>query len=401
MMRLKTVIWGCALAILAFSGLAQDVIIRKTTTAKLTVDLTELRAGGSAGSVFLRTVDDDLKRSGWVIPVRSAAGYSAGGALAAAGNGLRVPLVVNNNETRQTLFNQVVSVDPADPKRLGHRVADAILQAVTGRRGMAGCRVVLVGATARGKELFICDADGANLAPVTADRSIVLSPNWGPRGDQILYTSFKRGFADCYLMDLRAGRIHPVAQYSGINMAGDISPNGQDVALILSKDGNPELYIKNLASGALTRMTQSRNVGEASPSWSPDGSQIVYVSDAAGVSSPQLYLISRGGGPRRLTTRGNENVGPDWGANNLIAYSSRRGGRYALVVYDPAIQEHRVVAQDGGDYEDPSWAPDGRHIFCTRTEGYRSSIYLLDIMGDPPLKLALPEGNWRAAACSP
>jgi TolB protein len=394
---------GClaAVCLWSFSGMAQDVIIRKTTASKLTVDLTELRAGGSGGTVFLRTVDEDLRRSGWVVPVRTGAGYSAGGTLAAAGNGLRVPLVIQNSETRQTLFNQNVGIDNADPKRMGHRVSDAILKAVTGRRGMSGCRLVLIGASARGKELFVCDADGGNLSPLTSDGSIVLAPTWGPRGDQILYTSFRRGFADCYLLDLRSGKTHQVAQYSGMNMAGDISPNGQDAALVLSKDGNPELYIKSLSSGALTRMTQTRSVGEASPSWSPDGSQIVYVSDAAGVSSPQLYLISRGGGSRRLTTRGSQNVNPDWGANNLIAYSSRQGGRFALMVYDPALQEHRVIAQDGADYEDPSWAPDGRHIFCTRSEGYRSTIYLLDIMGDPPLKLALPVGNWRSPTCSP
>lgn len=394
---------ACVAVIVLWSmvGMAQDVIIRKTTSAKLTVDLSGLSAGGSAGAIFLKTVDEDLKRSGWVVPSRAGSAYGAGGVLAAAGNGLRIPLVVQNNGTHQTLFNQSVGIDNADPKRLGHRVSDAILQAVTGRRGLAGCRLVLIGSSGRGKELFVCDADGANLTPLTSDGSIVLAPTWGPSGDQILYSSFRRGFADCYLLDLRTGKTHMVAQYSGMNMAGDLSPNGQDAALVLSKDGNPELYIKNLASGGLTRMTQSRNVGEASPSWSPDGSQIVYVSDAAGVSSPQLYLISRGGGPRRLTTRGSQNVGPDWGANNLIAYSSRQGGRYALMVYDPALQEHRVIAQDGGDYEDPSWAPDGRHIFCSRTEGYRSSIYLLDIMGDPPLKLALPVGNWRSPACSP
>ncbi|MBU1910540.1 MAG: Tol-Pal system beta propeller repeat protein TolB, partial [Verrucomicrobia bacterium] len=156
----------------------------------------------------------------------------------------------------------------------------------------------------------------------------------------------------------------------------------------------------NMAGGQLTRLTTSPQAAEASPCWSPDGNRIVYVSDQPG--TPQLYTISRSGGrPQRLTSRGLENVAPDWGANGWIAFASKVGGRYQICIMNPDTQEIRQLTADGADYEDPSWAPDGRHIACARTAGYRSAIYLVDTMGDPPLPLLNTSGDWFSPSWAP
>ena len=165
-------------------------------------------------------------------------------------------------------------------------------------------------------------------------------------------------------------------------------------------DGNPELYIVELRSGRLTRLTKTRHAAEASPSWSPDGRLIVFVSDSSG--SPQLYVASRSGGKhRRITFRGNENVSPDWGPGGKIVYSSRREGRYQICVVDPSSGETIQLTRDYVDHEDPSWAPDGRHIVYSRTVQYRSSLYILDTMGDPEIPLMSMRGDWYSPAWSP
>ena len=278
-------------------------------------------------------------------------------------------------------------------------MTDALVQALTGQRSLASSRLVLIGDRTGSKELYFCDADGANLTQWTQDRSIGLGPSWNPRGGQVVYTSFLQGFADLYLITLATGKRVCISHYPGINTGGDLSPDGQETALILSKDGYTDLYIKDVTGDRLIRLTRTR-FSEASPSWSPDGQRLVYVADPAG--APQLFIIGRSGGVARLiTTRGSENVAPDWGANGLIAYASRRNGRYAVAVYDPKAQSHRVISPADADYEDPSWAPDGRHIFCSRTAGNKADIYRLDSSGDPPLRLTTENGNWRSPACSP
>jgi TolB protein len=123
------------------------------------------------------------------------------------------------------------------------------------------------------------------------------------------------------------------------------------------------------------------------------------VSDRSG--RPQIYLChSSGGDARRLTFRGEENVSPDWGPDGRIAYSSRRDGRYRIVVDDPSTGKSEEVAADDANYEDPSWAPDRRHIIATRTKRFRSQLWMLDTMGDPPRLLTAQEGDWYSPACS-
>jgi TolB protein len=164
------------------------------------------------------------------------------------------------------------------------------------------------------------------------------------------------------------------------------------------------LYVMSLGSGALTRLTQTPNAAEASPSWSPDGRRIVYVSDQSG--RPQLYILSRAGGaPARLNVPGSENVSPDWGpdygSGGWIAYSSRLGGQYQACVVDPQSGVVKTISADGADYEDPSWARDGRHLACVRTVQYRSQVYILDTMGDAPVALTRHDGDWTSPAWSP
>lgn len=258
----------------------------------------------------------------------------------------------------------------------------------------------MVGTAGGVKELYLCDADGGNLIQLTHDKTVSVAPNWGPRGKSIVYTSFLKHFPDVYKIDVVSGRRERIAGYPGLNTGASFSPDGRDVTLILSRDGNPELYVKNLASGRLTRITRTPRAVEASPCWSPDGRQIVYVSDKSG--RPQIYSISRRGGqPKRLTRRGSENVAPDWGPGGLIAYASRLGGRYQVCVINPKTMQIEALPLDYADYEDPSWARDGRHIVCTRSRNYRSQVYILDTMGDSPVALVDYKGDWYSPAWSP
>jgi TolB protein len=171
--------------------------------------------------------------------------------------------------------------------------------------------------------------------------------------------------------------------------------------MTLSRDGNPEIYSMDLNARQPRRLTNTPMVTEASPSWSPDGSQIAYVSDRSG--SPQVYVMGRSGGEgRRVSFTGNENVSPDWSPDGRIVCSSRRSGRYQIAIIDLAARSEVQITQGGVDHEYPSWARDGRHIVFTRTEGYASNVYRLDTV-DPeakPIRLTRLAGDWYAPSWS-
>lgn len=385
---------------LGVSVLAQEeVVVTKTAGTKSSLDLSGFTGSGPAYNVFRQTLEADLRRSGWFTFNRPAT-YVVGGSCS-GDSSLAVQCQVMDAVKSSPVLNQSYAGTAANAKRLAHKVSDDIIMAIKGFRGISSGRIVMVSNRTGKKELYVCDADGGNLRQLTSDKSISLSPQWTPSGTHIVYTSYRRGYPDAYLVDLASGARTCLANYPGMNMAGGVSPNGREVLLVLSRDGNPEVYIKPLAGGGLTRLTKTPRAGEASPAWSPDGSKIVYVSDLAGPGSPQLYIMDRSGNSRRLTSRGRENVAPDWGPNGWITYSSKRGGLYGVYMINPTTLEERPVSPSDTHYEEPAWASDGRHIVCTRREGRSSKIYLLDTMGDPPVCLTPNSGDWFSPAWCP
>ena len=394
----KFVVWCCLLLAPALCWGQAHVIMR--VDDKIGMSMTPFTAGGGAAAAFRKTLADDLARSGYFRMVSGSAEFTLSGTAEDTGGGVEARCHVVETAGSGARFSKSYSGDSATARRLAHKAADEIIEALTGKPGFNSARMVLVGNRSGSKELYLCDSDGLGMQQLTSDKSVSIGPYWSPDGSKITYTSFKQRYPDVYMIDLPSGNRKKIASYPGLNSGGAISPDGRYVALILSKDGNPDLYIKNLASDQLTRLTQTKNGAEASPSWSPDGSRIVYVSDRAG--SPQLYIISRNGGePRRLSSRGSQNVAPEWGANGIITFASLIG-RFQVCTINPDTGEFRQISPgDGGDYEDPSWAPDGRHIVCARARQYRSGIYLLDTKGDSPVALLETSGDWYSPAWSP
>ncbi|MEN8255302.1 MAG: DPP IV N-terminal domain-containing protein [Verrucomicrobiota bacterium] len=391
----KYVLAACAV-LLTSVVCAQRVEVRKSGDGKISINLASYRTGGDTASrTFLSVLKADLNRSGYFTVTSTGAELNVAGSCVSGGQ-LKADCQVYKVSSRQRLLGKSYKAGSSDARGLAHRVADEIVYAVTGKKGMAAGKIALVSNRTGRKELYVCDMDGKNVRQITKDRSIVVGPGWTPDAKNIVYTSYKRGYPNVYM----TGRGKPLSSHGGLNASGAVSPDGRSLALILSRDGNPELYIKSLRTGLLKRLTRTRRGNEASPCWSPDGNHIAYVSDTSG--SPQIYIIPRKGGrAQRLTSTGSENVAPDWGKNGYIAFSSRIGGRYRIAMANPAAKSLRVLETDWADYEDPSWAPDGRHLVCSRTASYRSSIYLLDTLEDSPVALLSGSVDWFSPACSP
>ena len=378
-----------------------DGEIVKSGAVKSNINLSGFRSAGGVSAVFLETLKADLIRSGWFAVVESSSGsLEILGSCVEAGQSLKVQCTVGSTSTHRRYLHESYTGRKADVHRLAHRLADEIVWAVRGVKGISSSRIVMIGSRAEGKDVYMCDYDGKNIFRVTKEGAVCLAPSWGAGGKTLVYTSFHGGFPDVYIMDLESNIRRKLASYPGLNAGADISPDGSSMVLTLSKDGNPDLYIMKLRSGRITRLTRTKYAAEASPSWSPDGKRIVFVSDKS--RSPQLYIISaRGGEHRRITFSGSQNVAPDWGPGGEIAYSSRTEGRYHICVIDPDTGRVRKLTKEYVDHEDPSWAPDGRHIVFTRTQSYQSHVYILDTMGDPPVRLTTLSGQWHSPSWSP
>ena len=369
---------------------------------KQTVSFARLRSDGSpAAREFLEILRNDLLISGWFVPVDAeTASVQLSGSVTGSGSGANAAFrALWSGGTRQRDWSRAASGDAL--RDAAHEVADGMVAAIAGERPMASSKIAFVGKRNGRTDVYECDADGRRVRQITSGGHLCLSPNWEPRTHSFLYTTWRTGLPSVWRVDLSRNKQRLVCNFPGMNLGATASPADGRVAVVLSRSGQVDLYVVDGASPnrILDRLTNSRNASESSPSWSPDGRSLVYVSDSGG--RPCVYTMSLASKtPRRLvySSAFRESVAPEWGVSGQIVFCGRVGGRYGVYVVDPSRDTRtstpgKISPDDGADYEDPSWAPDGRHVVCTRTQGRRRSLVVLDTKGDKPRKLFEPKGE--------
>ena len=266
-----------------------------------------------------------------------------------------------------------------------HTIADEIVFALTGEKGLARTKIAFVSARGGEKKVHIMDASGGDWRRINSGPGFALNPDWSPDGKALVYTSYSSGLPWVFWDNLSGKRRRVISSRPGLNAFPAVSPDGRWVALTLSRDGNNEIYKMRPDGTDLRRLTRSRG-NDCSPAWSPDGQRIAFTSDRRG--SPQIYVMDAEGKNLLRLTRGSYNSSPAWSPrSNLIAYSSLIGGNFEICVIDPTSGEVTRLTRNRFDDEDPSWAPDGRHLVYTSRQGGRSNLFVLDILIREPLQI--------------
>jgi TolB protein len=287
----------------------------------------------------------------------------------------------NNSDVSGRLTDRVSQVallslkyTSGTPRSQAHALSDAIVEKITGRKGVARTKIAFKVERGQASEIYVADYDGHNAIQVTQDHAITRDPAWVSGRRMLYYTSYKAQNPDIYAHDLQTGARRAFARYPGLNAGAAPSPDGRRVALILSKGGSPNLYVCDADDGNLKQLTRTRE-GESAPCWSPDGRTICFSSRHEGKSA--LFVVSAEGGPmRRLSTGGALNcTEPDWSPDGKQIAFTRLAGDFEICVV-PAGGGAMTPLVAG---EDPCWAPNSRTVVFTRRVKGKRVVSLLDV----------------------
>lgn len=272
-------------------------------------------------------------------------------------------------------------------RRIGHLIADQVYQRLTGETGYFDSRVVYVDETGpkdkRIKRLAIMDQDGANVRLLTQGTEIVLTPRFSPTNQEITYMSYTREQPRVFIMNLANGRRELVGDFPNMTFAPRFSPDGQRVVMSLgTPDGSSSIYEMDLRSRQPRQLTQTTGI-DTSPSYSPEGRQIVFESDRDG--SQQLYVMNAdGSGIQRISAGDGRYSTPVWSPRgDYIAFTKQLAGRFLIGVMRPDGSGERVLTE-GFHNEGPTWAPNGRVLMFFRESpgaGGGARLYSVDITG--------------------
>lgn len=259
---------------------------------------------------------------------------------------------------------------------------------------------------------------------LTNDSMIVAYPHWSPDGNKIIYLSYNNGsitsdewVADFWIMDVDGSNKFQLA--SGDSMLGlgsnsPLSPDGTKLLFISNATGNHELWVMDVDGSNKKQLTHGAHLennllglaGRWSISWSPDGSQIVYMSASSenrnvwetveidGKEEPMfnisntcqdsdIWIIdSDGTNNTKITDNGKQNLRPRFQPNGeKIAFLSNTSGNGGIWIMNKD-GSNKTQIEESLVY-DIEWSPDGTKIVYVKGdhENYTSSIWVMDADG--------------------
>ena len=170
-------------------------------------------------------------------------------------------------------------------------------------------------------------------------------------------------------------------------MSPSWSPDGSQIAYVSFESGKPVIYVHALATGQRRVVANFRGSNSA-PAWSPDGKLLAVALSLHGLQ--QVYVISSEGPstPRRLTSSGAIDTEPQWSPDaRYIYFTSDRGGGPQIYRMAPDGSGVQRVTFSGDYNVSPRISPDGRTLAYVSRRNGRFQVQTLDLGSGAELTL--------------
>lgn|SRR5574341_141626 len=199
----------------------------------------------------------------------------------------------------------------------------------------------------------------------------------------------------------------------GDQLSPSWKPDGLQIVFINEdpKTSQRSLYLVDMVSGRLSRITDNPETNDILPQFSPDGKRVLFVSQwlHRGASSKKIpstiMILDVSSGAISQLSDGSDYVyeaawSPD-GAR--IAFVSDRGGKDRLWVMNADGSDPRLLTPDLDRIRGPVWSPNGSFILVTdwSIDGAYAEIHVIDLQTGSDRRVTDPSENANQAAWSP
>ncbi len=237
---------------------------------------------------------------------------------------------------------------------------------------------------------------------LTSGPSYDYQPDWSPDGRSVAYVSYRDDAMELWLFDLASQTSRPLTRNGAVNVEPRFSPDGTRLAFVSTAfEGRWHLFLMDLRGGApgvprrisedhesdLPRYYYSAFDHYLSPSWSPDGSELLFVSNRGQIwGTGGFWRMRAGPGSEPREIRYEETTWkarPDWSRDGRrVVYSSYLGRQW---------HQPWIMTDEGGDpfplgygeYDVTAirWSPDGKRIGYVSNQGGNTSLWIQEIPG--------------------
>lgn len=240
-------------------------------------------------------------------------------------------------------------------------------------------------------------------------------PDWAPDGKTIVFARYAHDAIELELLDLASGNVTPLTSNHAVNLEPRWSPDGARIAFVSSLyNGRWHVFMSAPTGGEPVRLTDDNDSKlpryyysqwdhYISPTWSPDGKEIILVSNRGHIHGTGGFwrMEARPGAPLR-DLRYEETTWkarPDWSPDGTrVVYSSYLGRQW---------NQLWLMTSEGGDpfpltYGEfdataPRWSHDGKRIAYISNETGNTALWVMEFPGARKIRVDSRERHYKGA----
>lgn len=240
-------------------------------------------------------------------------------------------------------------------------------------------------------------------------------PDWSSDGSSIVFTRYSGKALELQLLDLSNGKVTPLTTNEGVNLDPRFSPDGSQLVFVSTKNtGHFRIWLGTLKNGKLEsrplsnehetktpRYYYSQWDHQLSPSWSPDGKQLVFITNPYNIYGTGSIYTSDVINPNQLTLIQKEETSwrthPDWSPDGKrIIYASYLGRQWHQLWITTAKENSDPYPMTYGKFDatNARWSPNADRIAYISNEDGNTALWIQEVLGGKTYPLPLHKRNY-------
>ena len=251
---------------------------------------------------------------------------------------------------------------------------------------------------------------------ITSGPNYDFQPDWSPDGRSVVFSSYDGSSYSLMLLDLPTGERRTLLEDGAVNLDARWSPDGTRLAWVSTAfNGRWHVFVGRVTAGRLdsiARITDDHDSGlpryyysafdhYLSPTWSPDGKQLIVVSNRGHIyGTGGLWRMEARPGAAMREIHYEETswkMRPDWSPDGKRVVYSGYAGRQWNQLWITRAEAADPVQLSYGEFDAtaPRWSPDGTRIGFISNGSGTTTLWTVTVPGGKRTRIDAPTRRYR------